>query len=84
VASQGDSIRSYPSVFLDDRNQHISDALGDPRETTEPDSRLFVSTVATVTVCLLPDRRQNDLVRSRRAGGSGNRRGQVEGDWQEF
>jgi hypothetical protein len=52
-----------------------SDPLGNPRETTEPDS-LGVSAFVrihggTVTLCLLPDRRQNELVpltQGRRAG----------------
>jgi hypothetical protein len=38
VASQGDSIRSHLAVFLHDKHQHTSDPLGDPQETTEPDS----------------------------------------------
>jgi hypothetical protein len=38
VASQGETIRSQLAVFLHDRHQQTSDPLGDPRETTEPDS----------------------------------------------
>jgi hypothetical protein len=38
VASQGETIRSQLAVFLHDRHQQTLDPLGDPRETTEPDS----------------------------------------------
>ena len=38
VASQGETIRSHLAVFLHDRHQQTLDPLGDPRETTEPDS----------------------------------------------
>ena len=38
VTSQGESIRSQLAVFLHDKHSRTSDPLGNPRETTEPDS----------------------------------------------
>jgi hypothetical protein len=38
VTSQGESIRSQLAVFLHDTHSRTSDPLGNPRETTEPDS----------------------------------------------
>ena len=38
VASQGDSVRSQLAVFLHNKHSRTSDPLGNPRETTEPDS----------------------------------------------
>jgi hypothetical protein len=38
LTSQGESIRSQLAVFLHDKHSRTSDPLGNPRETTEPDS----------------------------------------------
>ncbi len=38
VTSQGESIRSQLAVFLHNKHSRTSDPLGNPRETTEPDS----------------------------------------------
>jgi CRP-like cAMP-binding protein len=38
VTSQGESIRSQLAVFLHNKHSRTADALGNPREATEPDS----------------------------------------------
>ena len=38
VASQGEPIRAQLAVFLHNKHSRTSDPLGNPRETTEPDS----------------------------------------------
>jgi hypothetical protein len=38
VTSQGESIRSQLAVFLHDKHSRTADPLGNPRDTTEPDS----------------------------------------------
>jgi hypothetical protein len=38
VGSQGESIRAQLAVFLHEKHSGTSDPLGNPRETTEPDS----------------------------------------------